>query len=443
MEAMTSILRRTVLVTLTMAAIGLGARDAIACTCVVGGPPCQEFFQADAVFVGTVRSIEVRKVPIDGLRVSVYDGQLVHFTIERAERGVQGIETDVWTGMGVGDCGYPFKPGQRYVVYAGRKDGGLGTGICSRTRPIGEASDDLAYFSSLAARVDGARVFGTVAYSERDQASNLSVRRPVADVQVLIRGSAGVFSGITDSEGRYAITRVPPGTYKTDVLSPLSFSARGFSSTFEIKDPRACRVEDVWLAFTGRVAGSVVDAAGRPLPDVRVEIAPAATPDVPVPYFILGATTRSNGQFEFVDVQPGSYVVGVGLTGGMDQTVEYPRTMFPGSIDVGKSDRVEMGTLRLPEPLRRYELKGVTVGADGIPIAGASVSLQGRRFSLATSSVRTGVDGSFTLPAFEGLAYTIRAYVNVSTNPSRQASAEQTITINGEPSPIRLVLVVR
>ena len=37
------------------------------------------------------------------------------------------------TGMGGGDCGYPFERGKDYVVYARGKEGALVAGICSLT----------------------------------------------------------------------------------------------------------------------------------------------------------------------------------------------------------------------------------------------------------------------------------------------------------------------
>jgi hypothetical protein len=71
------------------------------------------------------------------------------------------------------------------------------------------------------------------------------------------------------------------------------------------------------------------------------------------------------------------------------------------------------------------------------------VYLTGARFRQVTNPVRTGPDGSFTLPVFEGQTYTVRAHINVSTNPLRQGTAAQNIVIKGDPAPIRLVLVVR
>lgn len=65
------------------------------------------------------------------------------------EPGQQEIE--ILTGFGGGDCGYPFQTGAEYVVYAYKNsDGRLETGICSRTRPLAEAGDDVAYFHSMA-----------------------------------------------------------------------------------------------------------------------------------------------------------------------------------------------------------------------------------------------------------------------------------------------------
>ena len=156
----------------------------------------------------------------------------------------------------------------------------------------------------------------------------------------------------------------------------------------------------------------------------------------------LYTTTDGNGLFELADLPPGSYVVGVGFTPEMDPTTMYARTVFPSPIDVDKGNRVEIGALRLPPPARRYELRGIAVAADGTPVAGASVFLQGARGRQVTALIRTAADGSFTLPVFDGQSYTLRAYVNVSANPVRQANAARTFTVAGDPPPVRIVLVV-
>ena len=121
--------------------LSMWAPRADACSCDSSGPPCQNAFQVDAVFIGTVQGIS----EIEGTAESPYRRRLVTFTTPRVFRGRQGTTTQVMTGMDSGDCGYTFKRGMTYLVYAYQppKGGTLTTGICSRTRPIEEASEDL------------------------------------------------------------------------------------------------------------------------------------------------------------------------------------------------------------------------------------------------------------------------------------------------------------
>src|SRR4029453_16256260 len=93
-----NIWRRTLLMTTAAIVLCAGApRTATACSCVRRGPPCQEYFQSDAMFVGTVEAIEIRKRPV---AERLYDHKLVHMTVDRIGRGLQGSRVDVWTGMG-------------------------------------------------------------------------------------------------------------------------------------------------------------------------------------------------------------------------------------------------------------------------------------------------------------------------------------------------------
>lgn len=135
-------------------------------------------------------------------------------------------------------------------------------------------------------------------------------------------------------------------------------------------------------------------------------------------------------------------MVGIGLTSEMDPKTVYRRTLLP-PIEMGQGNRVEAGVIRLPQPSRRYELKGVAVDAAGAPIAQASVHLQGARFRQVTTPVNTAADGTFVLPVFEGQSYTVRAFVSLPGEPRRQVQAAHVVTISGDPAPIRLVLVVR
>ena len=67
-----------------------------------------------------------------------------------------GLEPDqkeivIETGLGGGDCGYDFRRGLDYIVYASKKPGGgLSARICTPTRLVENAAEDLKYFHQLA-----------------------------------------------------------------------------------------------------------------------------------------------------------------------------------------------------------------------------------------------------------------------------------------------------
>jgi hypothetical protein len=427
------------------------ARAAFACSCMSSGPPCQAYFQSDAVFVGTVEAMTIRQTPLDGLPDRLVDRRVVHVAIERAARGVTGAAVDLWTGMGGGDCGFDFKVGERYVIYASRHpDGSLSTGICSRTRLLTapEAAEDLAYLSAVPASGSGAHLSGSIKHRETDYASATGKAVEyggVPDVQVIARGRAGVFSGMTDQLGRYDIGGLPVGSYELEVLPPAGYSTLALGGRFEIKDVRACQIADFALHSAGRVSGTIVDAAGQPAAGLHVEIAPDNRLDQPVRNWIAAQgspTTDSLGHFELTDIPPGRFVVGVGLTLTMNQRVTYPRTLYP-AIDASAGSVADLGTLTLPAPLKKYELHGTAVDAEGAPIAGASIVVFGPRFEQLTMDVRSAADGTFTVPVLEGLSIRVHGSINLSTNPFRQANGEERVTVSGPPAPIRLVLVVR
>ena len=133
----------------------LFAKTALACQCAEAGPPCESFWKADAVFVATVTS-----------RTPAGEYLSVRLTSDQVFRGdLGGREVEVMTGFGDADCGYPFKVGKQYLVYASHwgKDQKLYAGICSRTRLLSEAEEDLAYFRNLPRENTGGKILVDVA----------------------------------------------------------------------------------------------------------------------------------------------------------------------------------------------------------------------------------------------------------------------------------------
>jgi len=167
--------RYSIIITALSAFILAIAPDSWACSCAASGPPCQSAFQADAIFVGTVASITA--LPDDDLPL-LRPGEAriprtlhVEFADVQPYRGLQSTTATVFTAGSGPSCGYAFKTGERYLVYATRQAGGTGlvTGICSRTRRIGDAGEDLRFLQTLSQPTPaGARVYGTITHWERD-----------------------------------------------------------------------------------------------------------------------------------------------------------------------------------------------------------------------------------------------------------------------------------
>ena len=416
------------------------------------GPPCQALFQSDAVFVGTVKSIGT--VTESEPNQAGYERRLVTFSVERAVRGIDGGTVAVRTGQGGGDCGFNFQEGRRYIVYAYRHpQGWLSAGICSRTRLLSEAAEDLAFIDTMPASGSGGRVSGTINHRESDPATGGSVEHgPVADVQVLVRGPRGTFSAMTDATGKYSVTSIPVGAYELEVLPPANFSTRYLQRKIEIKDARACQVVDFSLRFDGRIRGTLLDTTGRTVAGVRIDVVPAARPLELSSVYPPNPISDAAGRFELVDIPPDQYLVGVGLKPQMDAEVAFTPTYYPGTpelsaaqaIEIGQGGNVDLGVLRLPEPLRAHRLTGIVVMRDGTPVHKANVALYSTRGTQAAMGISTDEQGRFTFRVHEGLSYSVRAFFNVSAQPvMQQIYATQTISIKGPPEPVRLVLTPR
>src|ERR1041385_2822420 len=108
---------------------------AFGCRCMGPLPPCQQFGQSTAVFIGTPISVSVKERPAtrDANDEDLWTPVTFKFTVDQSFLGAPAKEIEVSTGRGGGDCGYQFKLGTPYVVYAyGSAKNRLTTSICTR-----------------------------------------------------------------------------------------------------------------------------------------------------------------------------------------------------------------------------------------------------------------------------------------------------------------------
>ncbi|MFJ7934746.1 hypothetical protein [Sporosarcina sp. NPDC096371] len=114
---------------------------AAACSCAAIPSPEEGFSNAQVVFSG-----EVIKVKDNNGFLGNY-GKTVLFAVNETWKGTNETEIEITTGYGGGDCGVAFIVGQSYLVYANLSDmykrKSLSTTICSPTKALGDASEDL------------------------------------------------------------------------------------------------------------------------------------------------------------------------------------------------------------------------------------------------------------------------------------------------------------
>src|SRR5262245_24343894 len=246
--------------------------DVFACSCVRPGPPCQEYWRADAVFVGLVKAKEIKeeafKTP-DGVEVRRLDAEVrVTFTITDAFRGVTGNEVDIFTNNSSAACGYNFERDRVYIVYAyeyPKGDGKFRASICSRTQIYSESSPDIAYARSLAKAAPGAVISGAVTYIREDAGRYTNV--PLANVRVMVTGRDKRFEATSDGEGRYKTPRLPAGEYTIRGEPPRGMSEQ--EHKVSVADG-GCAEVSFWPRWDVRLNGTVFDAEGQPATGVRI-----------------------------------------------------------------------------------------------------------------------------------------------------------------------------
>lgn len=432
------------------------ARTAEACSCMASGPPCQNFFTVQAVFVGTVREItrttDPQRPPSRQFRVE--------FEETNAFKGADPATQTVLTATDGAACGFPFKVGERYVVYASQSKPGapLHVYVCSRTRHVSEAADDLVFFKSLSNTSGGPRVFGSITHREPG-----TIRRdgrdygPVAGAQLTLRSDAANFQTQTDARGRYEFSGVQPGTYQLAIQAPPELAAYDTrQQIINLREGHSCAEQNFVVRFDGRVRGTVRSSTGAPAANVRVQLMPIEFVETTGLVETIDATTDAAGQFELGPVTPGRYVVGVDLFRMAEMEPDpagvFPTTYHPGTQNGLRATIVELrgGELHalepmtLPPPRHPYQLTGIVTLEDGTPAAGVSVSLldANRKWLDVAPSVETDNAGAFSFLVHEGLSYIVSAsYRGRDARGQRRIPVTMgPVAITKQPAPLTIVV---
>ncbi len=422
-----------------------------ACSCMDSGPPCQAYWPASAVFTGQVIQVTTftRDQDLRG-----YPQKLVRFAVSQTFRGVSGITVETITGNGGGDCGYPFKVGQSYLVYAygDQKTDKLHASICSRTRLLSEASEDLEYLQNLSRGQGGGTILGSVG-SSRIVKSGYQPPRPLPNVRITVEGSRGSLDVLTDDKGEYRLAGLFPGTYKVRITPPEGLWAGEEERKVEIQD-RGCAFVRFGLLPRTSLSGKVLDENGEPASKMRVDLVPSNQIGERNQNHNLSIQTDDNGRFEFNAIPQGEYFLGIRLNRLAGLTFPYPRVFYPSTQDLSKAAAIAISDgmslegydIQLPEKLKNRIIEGVVLWPDGRGVSNARLCVEEVEHvegsSCNSDGLKVGEDGSFSFSGLEGLRYLVRAHVSgVGDSGSEQRHAEPVeVPAKGSVGGLKLVI---
>jgi protocatechuate 3,4-dioxygenase beta subunit len=424
--------------------------------CAAALAPCAAYWDAEVVFVGRVEAIKRSGT-----------SRIVSFTVLEGFRGVDSSTVDVATALPGQSCSLSFAVGQEYFVFTERADsigasrpGSLTTGSCSRTRRVEDAGADLAYAREL--KQGGAPtgyISGQVVVTRRDLAGRMTgVGMPAPGITVTITSDGATDTVVTDAAGAFRVESRGPGSYRVSSDVPDRFYSDDPESLVTLRDPRSCAHVGAVLHDNGQIAGRVVDAAGRPVAGLTIELgavgSTGSASTKPDGRSRAGrrTVTGRDGRYTLARLPRGHFVLSVpgvpsGAAPGRPTRVYYPgvETLAASTrLTLASGERANLPDLRIPPRHRFLAVSGVVFDTSGRPAEGARVYLKGAGDGdrIVSEPVIADFMGAFVIAARAGVEFQLFAErVRPESGSSRVDSSDPVQFTAGDGlKPMRLTL---
>jgi hypothetical protein len=207
-------------------ASALHAESASACSCRSDPPfPCAVASHSSdtIVFVGTALTEEPIMPPTHIPQFPEERSRRTGFSVP--ETLVGPVRQFVHIRTSGSSCGYAFRLGDQYLVYAaGSEQSGFGTGACSRTGRLSQSQTDLVLLRELKSgrvrpRIFG-RVMGLLIPPRPDRTSVDEQSFAIPNVVVSAEGHGRRAQAVTDAGGWFEILGLKPGRYTVRAHAP-------------------------------------------------------------------------------------------------------------------------------------------------------------------------------------------------------------------------------
>jgi len=128
----------------------VAAEPAEACTCSAPAGAAEAFQRSSAVFKGKVTEID--RPFFDRIGLTQSGSYRVGFEVLKQWKGTLSKTTVVITRLTGEACGFPFERGKEYLVYAVSEPRDIQTGICTGTKNIVDAAEEIQQLDKLVKR---------------------------------------------------------------------------------------------------------------------------------------------------------------------------------------------------------------------------------------------------------------------------------------------------
>lgn len=466
------------LIALSLAILFIGTQTAEACTCsgrpqgVKGFQTCSSYWYSEAVFIGSAQ-----KVSIENNRM------IVEFSVEKPLRGASEKTVEIFTSPSSASCGYPFKEGERYFVYARRgSDGKLTVALCSPTVLLKDAEDDLEYVQELELGKSGTRIFGTVSEDKQKNYNDKRSFEPLAGIEITIKGrtparfSGGksiaqgkehTFKTTTDDKGFYIFREIPEGVYK--VVAKFSNGLREIVTREDLiehyaavrSDGIRCDSENFVATRQGSIRGKVTNFDGKGIEN-------SWNPESPQPYVSLLPLDENNKvlsnrafldrwayrdkfEFFFNIVPAGNYLLAINSNNCPYPNNGMPTMFFPGVanqseakiITVKEGENLILEDFRALPNLKERWFSGAVLYADKTLASNVTVRLSDGNMNKCgnlQADVKTDESGRFKIKGFESYEYKINAFTERKNGQKQFYTKPFEAPKEGASDNIRLVL---
>jgi hypothetical protein len=329
------------------------------CPGIYQHPPCAEYWRADAVFIATAIKVEHKQMPADLLYYP--KSMVVTLAVDESFRGIEEKQVV----LDLNECGYQFKQGEKYLVYAHRRNNNkldVRTGG-SRTQPLAEAAEDLEYIRSVLRGEKQPSLVGTVGQTTADVKTNLLDKprlgsnllgpifygKPAPGIKVFAEGKEQTYETLSDATGFYQFFDLPDGEYKIRADFPPYFSLKETEAKVKTTN-RGCALGYLGANRKGLIIGKIFDANGNPIKGVYVSLISADASqseiftekydDYSFPWAV--SVTLENGEYGFAALPAGNYYIVINRaererTYGDKAAQKLPRLFYPGVLNLEKA----------------------------------------------------------------------------------------------------------